>query len=219
MSVTSKHTPHRVVLGKTTPIYNGTVEGTGVYCQTFTVDDADSVLMSLYVKSLTSGTINVKIYTFTVTGEQKEIITFPEISAPTTELLLQKAALSLNNMLLEITHTGDAEISVYGKGLSAGQTSVVIDGATNARASQTDVSTTPIEVIPAALEARRGLILKNWSGGGTLYLGFTAAEAVLSNAWPVTLGNDVSMDVAAGQSVWAVADAGTIDVRIMEAGN
>lgn len=209
--------PCRVVLGKTLQIFDGQLTGSGETCIDFTLDDSDSLLASLYVRSVTSGTVSAVVYTVTVTGEKVAVITFPDITAPTTELLLKKAAVGLSNMQLCITHTGDAEVSVYGKGLTAGEASVRVLGASEIRTSQVNVGTSPTLLIPAALTDRAGMVIKHWSTSGVLYIAEGSPEAVLSTAYPMEAKEAMGIDVAAGVEIWAVADAGTIDVRILEA--
>ena len=209
--------PCRVIEGKTSKLFDGLLTGSGTKCIDFTLDTADTILASLYVRSLTSGTIDVVVRTYTVTGESVDIITFPTLSAPTADLVLKKAATGLNNMQLCITHTGDAEVSIYGKGIATGEASVRILGASEGRASQQTVPSTPTVIVPSALVDRAGLVLKNNDTTKRMYIGFTSGEANTTSGYPISPGESIGIDMAAGVAIWGVAESGTIDVRILEA--
>lgn len=212
--------PCRVILGKTTKIFDGALSGSGEQCIDFVLDGSDSLLASLYVRSVTSGTVSAVVYTKSIDGEEVPVVTFPDITAPSTELLLKKAAVGLSNMKLCITHTGDAEVSVYGKGLNAGETSVRVLGASNGKVSQQDILAGTAQVlVPSALTDRAGMVIKNNepAGGTILYIGYTIAETTVANGYPMSAGEAMGIDMAAGVEIYALAASGTIDVRIMEA--
>lgn len=180
--------------------------------------DSDSVLVSLFVTSIT-GTIDVTVYTEVDTGQESEIISFPQINSSTANLLIRKAALSMDRVRVEAVYTGACEYSVRVRGIGAGEASVKIQGQSNASASQSNVGTSAQIVIPSTLDDRVGLVLKNNSASGTLYIGFTMAEASLGNAYPLAPGESLGMDLAAGQAIYGLSSSGTIDVRILQAGN
>lgn len=180
--------------------------------------DSDSVLVSLFVTSIT-GTIDVTVYTEVDTGQESEIISFPQINSSTANLLIRKAALSMDRVRVEAVYTGACEYSVRVRGIGAGEASVKIQGQSNASASQSNVETSAQVVIPSTLDDRVGLVLKNNSASGILYIGFTLAEATLGNAYPLAPGESLGMDLAAGQAIYGLSSSGTIDVRILQAGN
>ena len=150
-------------------------------------------------------------------GEEVPVITFPDITAPTSELLLKKAAVGLSNMKLCITHTGDAEVSVYGKGLTAGEASVRVLGASSIKTSQVDATSAGTLLVPAALTDRAGMVVKNYSGTATLYLGESLAASVAANGYPLSPGEAMGIDIAAGVELYGRSSGVDIDVRILEA--
>jgi hypothetical protein len=121
---------------------------------------SDSVLVSVFCKSVT-GTLQIRVFTEVDVGEDVEIITFPEITTATANLLIRKAALSMDRVRVEAVYSGASEYSVRIRGIGAGETSVRIEGQTSATASKEDIGTTPQIIIPSDMEDRTGLILKN----------------------------------------------------------
>jgi len=178
--------------------------------------DSDTVLISLYVSSLSSGTFNVDVYTLTTDDKLSKVISFPTLTAPTSELLLRKAAAVMQRIKVVITYTGTASFEVRARGLSAGEMSVKIQGASTAKAQKLTVGMTPGLLIPAALNGRSSLVLKNNNASGTLYLGFTLTEATTAIGYPLGPGESMGLDLESGAEVYAVGTA-VIDVRVIEA--
>jgi len=207
----------RVILGKTSIIFDGALTGTGETCIDFVLDSADSILVSLYVRSVSAGTVSATLYTKTLDGEEVAIISFPDITAPTTDLLLKKAAVGLSNMKLCISHTGDAEVSVYGKGIAIGEASVRLLGASEIKTSQVDIGNTASVLVPSALTDRAGMVIKNYSLVDTLFVAESLAKAISGTAYPMGPGEAMGVDVAAGVELYGISGGGTIDVRILEA--
>lgn len=180
--------------------------------------DADAILFSLWVDSVSAGTLSVTVYTFTEGSKEVLVLTFPAVSGPTTELLLRKTAVSLSNIRVQVTlSAGTASFEIRARGLNAGESSAKISGQTNWSVMQSLVTTTPLSILPTSLADRNGLIIKN-AGTNNVYLGETAVTAVPAAGWPLTPGESIAMDLAAGQSVFASTASGTSDVRIAEAG-
>lgn len=208
---------HTVNASKTRVLFDGTLTGNAVKTVDFVLE-ADTLLLSVFVRTV-SGSVTVSCDTFTLTGERSEVITFPVVSAPTSELLLKKAAVALANCSLKITHTDDCEVQVVAKGLSAGELNARILGAASATARSATVTGTPAVLVAASLLDRSGLLIKNVSST-TIYIGFTLAEASSSEGYPLLANDTLSVDLAAGQAVYAVrAGAGSSDVRLIEALN
>jgi hypothetical protein len=178
--------------------------------------DADTVILSLYATSV-SGDLDVTAETLGGEGSV-EVISFPTISSPTTDLLIKKAATSMDRIRITATYTDGCDYEVRVRGIGTGATSVQILGAQDAKASQEDIGTTASVLVPSALTDRAGLILKNNNTSGILYIGFTSGEATTGNGYPIGPGESIGIDVAAGQEVYGIASAGTVDVRLMEAG-
>ena len=181
------------------------------------VVEADTVLVSVFVEAISSGTIDIKVYTYAEVGKELEIISFPTITAPTTALLIEKAAVSLTNIRIEAVATGDVTLDIRAKGLTLGESSTRILSATAAEAFSKTVTTTAGVLVPSSNTDRQGLIVKNF-GTGTLYIGYELAEAVSTEGYPIGAGESIGIDIASGVTVYAIADA-TTDVRIMQAGN
>ena len=181
--------------------------------------DAETVLISLAIVS-TAGDVNVKV--FTQGGEdaqELEIIAFPTITAPTTSLVMKKAAQALQRVRVEVICTGACSYNIRARGISGGAADDRILGATTATASRINVTTAPLAIVPVALTDRSGVVVKNNNlTAGKLYLGFSAAQAVTTVGYPVGPQEALALDVDAGVAVFAIADAGIIDVRLLEAG-
>lgn len=203
--------------GKTHTLVSETTPGAGTTEKTFSTD-ADSLLASLYVTSVT-GTLDVVLYTYTEDGKEVEAIRFPQITGPTSELLIRKAAAIVSNMRLQVTYTGICKYEVRARGISAGETSVRISSPANATASSTTVTSSPDLLIPISLTDRNGLCIRNWNTTGVMYIGFTLAQATPANGYPVAPREQFAMDLEAGATLYAVSDGSDIDVRIIEAGN
>lgn len=202
--------------GKTTTLLNESAAPAGTRTVVFPID-CDSVLISLWVDSITSGDLDIAVYTQTMDGKQVEIISFPTISAPTAELLLRKAATAMSVVKLVVTTTGVATFEVRAKGLTAGETTAKIVSAGSLTTSSTTVNTSPSILIPAALTDRNGLTIKNYTGGGTLFVSEDQTK-LPADAWPIGPGEVWSLDVAAGVIIYAVSSAGTLDVRLAQSG-
>lgn len=202
--------------GKTVTVIRETALPAGTHNRLFAID-SDSILLSLWVGDLASGTVTVRCFTQADEGQEKEIITFPVLSAPSTELLLQKAALALAVIRVEVVCTEQISIDLRAKGIGLGESTVKIQGADAWQVSQTNITTVPAQVIPTSLTARSGLVIKN-NSTATLYLAEVAVKATPSVGYPLGAGESLAFDLIAGQEVWGVASAGTIDVRIAESG-
>lgn len=181
--------------------------------------DADALLISLYVSSV-GGDLDVSIYTQTEESKDLLVASFPTISAPTANLLLKKAAQIINQIKVVATWTAAAEFEIYGRGVSAAESSVKILGSGNATASQSNVFGTPTLVIPAAITDRSGVVLKNNNGlgGAAIYLGFSALEATLITGYPLNAQESLGLDIASGVEIYAISTAGTSDIRILQGG-
>lgn len=198
-------------------ILQETTVGGGTTVREFSIQ-SDSVLVSLFVDSVTSGDLSVVVYTLTDTGKEVDIMSFPTISAPTAELLLKKAAVSMSRVKIVATYTGVCSYEIYGRAISIGEASVRILGAVTGRASATVITTSPAVVVASSLEDRQGLVIKNNNTTGTLYLGFTLAEATTSNGYPLGPQESIGLDVQSGTAVYGVGTT-TIDLRLLEAGS
>jgi len=204
--------------GKEIPIIEEEVSAAGVTEQTITID-ADTVLVSVQCTVLT-GTLSIEVFTETPEGQSVSVIQFPTLSAPTTTLQMREPTTSqvMQRLRFRATYTGSCTYKVRARGLGRGQSNIRIQGNDSWKASQVDIPTTPTLLIPASLTDRQGLVIRNWSSTGTLYVGATALEAVVAVGYPIDAKAALGLDLQAGAEVYAVADAGTIDCRLLEAG-
>lgn len=207
-----------LTLGKEIQVMDITATEAGTQTAKFAID-AESVLFSLYVGTV-SGDVNVTVYTYGLDGHEVPIIEFPTVSAPTTELLLRKAASALQLIKVVVTYTDACTFNLRARGASAEAASFQILSANTFRASQKDVTTTAGTLIAAALSDRNGVLITNNNVGGNeiLYLGGSLLEATTGVGTPIRPGGNITLDIAAGAEIYAVADNGTIDVRISETG-
>lgn len=211
------HTAGPLTTGKEVQVLKSVQTAAGTESVRFSVD-AETVLLSAAIIS-TSGDVDIKVYTQGGDdGQEMQIISFPTISAPTTSLVMKKAAQTLQRVRVEVTFTGACSYNIRARGISGGAADVRILGATDATASASTVTTTAGVLVPSALTDRSGVVLKNNNSTGIMYIGFTMAQAATSIGYPVGPQEALALDVDSGVEVYAVADAGTIDVRILEAG-
>lgn len=180
---------------------------------------SDAILVSLWVDSISSGDIQLEIYTLTEEGKEVSIISFPAVAVGTTELLLRKSAVTLQNFHVVATYTGILQYEVYVRAIeSSGESSSKILGSSNWSVSQASVPTSATLLIPSSLTDRNGLVLKNWSTTSTVYLAESSTGATIATGYPLAPRDALALDVAAGAAVWAVSDMGTADMRIAQSG-
>ena len=200
-----------------------------VYDECFHVATS-GLLLSLFVQE-TTGTVDVDIYTLTKKGHQKLIDSFPQITGPTTEILLRKQVEVHDQIRVVITTSDAAKFDIRAKGVEASLASVAILGAEAADNFGILMDTTPRLLIPVSLagQSNVSIINANPLGGATLYVGFkstitatNAAAVGVSDpdaATPVPPGGSIGLSVTAGLSVYGLASTGTVDVRIIQLGN
>jgi len=206
-----------IVQGKTCTLIDTCVTAAGSQTKEFTVE-ADNALFSLYVESV-AGDLDVVVYTLTDEGKETDITTFPTISAPTTELLIKKSAVTMSRIRVEATYTGAACFEVRARGIGTGETSVRILGSNNARVEQYTITTTPTLLIPVSIMDRQSINLRNYTTGSeVLYLGFSLADTTTAKGYPLLPGESIGIDLQEGGALYVVADTGTIDVRLIEMG-
>lgn len=179
---------------------------------------SDSLLVTLWVDSVSSGALDVDVYTLTDNGKEVLLFSFPQITAPSTELLLKKSGITMQRFRVVTTYSGVCDYEIYVRAIEgAGESSVRIIGPANLETSQIDIPSTPTVLIPAALEDRIGVTIKNYAGGSVLYVSESSAK-LPANAWPITPGEVWSLDVAAGATIYAQSGGVTLDVRVAQAG-
>lgn len=211
--------PSRVTLGRTEKVLIVENQVAGVYRYVIGVD-CDAVLASLYVETVNSGTLDIAAITYS--GDYTEDKTapafaYPTLTAPTGGLLLKKAAAVMSWLEFLVTSTGTTSYEIHVKGISAGESTVKISGSAGATSSSTTVGTSPTLIIPTSLTDRSGLIIKNYTAGSILYIGFTPGEAQPSTGYPLVYGESMGMDLSSGATLYGYGTLPT-DVRILQAG-
>lgn len=180
---------------------------------------SDSLIATVWVNSVTSGNLSISFYTLTDNGKELLLFSFPVLSSGSVDLLLKKAGISMQRFRMVATYTGVCSYEVYVRAVEgAGESSVKIVGADTLETSQITVPTAATLLIPVSLVDRNGLIIKNWNTSGSLYIADSALEATVAEGYPIAAGEALSIDIAGGVEVYGIASAGTIDVRILQAG-
>lgn len=183
------------------------------------VIQTDALLATLFVNSVTSGTLTVSVYALTDVGKELLLFTFPTIVAPSTELVMKKSGVTLARFVVRATYTGICDYEIYIRAINnTGESSTRILGSNNWRVDQQDVTPVAAALISVALTDRNGVLVKNWSSTSTVYLAETLVKATVADGYPLAPKDALSMDIAAGNEVYAVTDVGTADVRIAESG-
>lgn len=180
---------------------------------------SDSILVSVFVGSVTSGTLSVVIDTLTTDTHTANIITFPVINSGTANLLLRKSAATMQRFRITATYTGVCDYEVYVRAISsAGEGSTRILGSATWSTEQTIVGTSPTLLIPASLDDRNGIVIKNWSATANVYVAETSAKLLANRSYPLAARDGLALDIAAGAEVWIVSDTASTDVRFAQAG-
>jgi hypothetical protein len=163
--------------------------------------------------------LDVNIYTLTKSGHEKLIDTFPQISAPTTELVLRKQVEVHDQLRVEVITSDSAKYDIRAKGIEASLASVSIQGAENWTVTNETVSAKQL-LIPSDLEDRNGLMIRNANFNGVEVLKVAESEAKIDADIYASLlpGEALQPDLKAGSEVWAVSSGGAIRVEITEIG-
>lgn len=180
--------------------------------------ESSGVLLSLYVESIT-GTLDVNVYTHTKKGHEKLIDTFPQISAPTTELLLRKQVEVHDHLRVEVITSGAAKYDLRAKGVEASLASVQVQGADAWNVQNATVTTRQL-LIAADLEDRNGLQIRNANFSGVEILRVAETETKLIDGIYASVlpGEALQPDIRAGSEIWAESDGAAIRVEIVEIG-
>lgn len=178
----------------------------------------DSLLATLWVDSVSSGNLTVEVFTLTDDGKQLLLFAFPVVSSGTVNLLLKKAAVTLQRFRVVATYTGACQYEVYVRAVNgAGEASVKIVGAATLETSATPITASPGVLIASTLTDRNGLIIKNYTGSGTLFVSEDIAK-LPAQAWPISPGETWFLDIAAGVTIYGVSSGSSLDVRIAQSG-
>jgi hypothetical protein len=74
---------------------------------------SDSVLATLWVNSISSGSLTVSVYTLTDSGKEILLFEFPILTAASTNLIMKKSGVSLQRFRVEATYSGVCSYEVY----------------------------------------------------------------------------------------------------------
>jgi hypothetical protein len=198
----------------------------------------DSLLASLYVDSISSGTLTVSVFTLTDSGKEALLFSFPIVAAPTASLLLKASGISLQRFRVQADYTGICTYEVYVRSIDGVGTQdinvlgqpiqvTVASGNIDVRilppsvwqTSQVTVGTSAVTIIPAALTDRKGLLVKNWSSTTDCYIAESLPAASTATAYPLSARDAIAIDLTAGTAVYGITVSGTADIRIVQAGS
>lgn len=186
----------------------------------FTIDAEDCVLM-FHAVSMT-GTMTVKLYEYIGhidEGKSNLLQDFGTLDGSDTGAIInRKAGASAKQLYVDITYTDACEYEVWVTGAAQGEISVRSLGANAGRNSQLTLADGVVtNIIPAALTGRAGVVIFNNSATTTFYWGYTVAETTVAEGYPILPQMPLGVDMAAGATIYAIADGGTVDLRISEA--
>lgn len=203
--------------GVQAPVLSGSPTQAGSRYADFVIQ-SDSVLVTLYVSYLApTATVDVEVVGLTG-GQESPLFSFPQITGATANVLLRRSSVAPQNIRVRISHSGPCTYEVQARAVFSGASDVRILGNSGFRVSQTTVGTSPTLIVPASIEDRAGLVVKNWSSLQTVYIAETLAKATSSIGYPLAPRDALALDLAAGVEVYAVSDAAGADLRIGEAG-
>lgn len=196
-----------------------------------------AILASLWVNSISSGTLTVSVYTLTEPGKEDLLFTFPVVGVPSVNLRLEKSATTLQRFRVEAVYTGVCDYEVYVRATQSGGTQdvnilgqpidvnvvndidVTVVPPSQWETSQQTVTAVAALLIPAAIADRKGILIKNWSMATDVFLGESLLAANTTSGYPLSARDAVALDISAGSAVYAVTASGTADIRIVQAGS
>jgi hypothetical protein len=135
---------------------------------------SDSLLATLWVNSITSGTLDVSVYTLTDTGKELLLFSFPTQAAPSTNLLLKMDGTGLQRFRVQVTYTGVCSYEVYIRAVAGASTS--------GTASHVIVDNTPLPVTIVG-DAPTGTVMSVFSEA--LAVASSATQTILTYTVPV----------------------------------
>lgn len=203
--------------GRTITVISETVYGSGVTKKLIS-SVADGALISLFVSSIT-GSLSVRVLTEVGDNKNYELFTFPLVTAPTSSLTLKTAAPTMTNLRFEVTYNGDVTYEIHARGIASGEVAAKVVSPASAKTGRVLVSTVPTLIIPASTSNRSAILLRNTDENGTLYLGFTEAQASFANGFPVLPGENFMLNIAGGQALYGIGTVSPMDIRYVEAIN
>lgn len=116
-----KYLPGSLPQGKERLILDLTTTGAGSESAQFGVD-ADDLIISLFVESIT-GTLDITVETIGLDNQTATVATFPQVSAPTANLILRKTSGILDKVRITATYSGICDFEVRVRGIGVGDIS------------------------------------------------------------------------------------------------
>lgn len=187
---------------------------------------SDSLLTTLFAEVLV-GTLDVGVYAITQGGPDDSmpahevlLYSFPTISAPSTDLLIQTAAATTAKVRIKATWTGACKFDVQARAINGGTSKSIAVTATTIEMEQKTINTGPAQVLVAASVVNSvGFLVKNWSSNGAVvYVAETPAKATSALGFPLAPGDSFDVSVKAGQTYYATASINGADLRIVRGG-
>lgn len=205
--------------GRTVTVFDEAPIAAGTVTRSFAIQ-SDSVLFAVYVGAV-AGTVDISVATADGDGgPTTNVITFPTITSPSSELQLRKAAAVMGYIVVTVTYSGACDFTIKARGVvSSSEASVKILGQSSARNYHVEVTDTPSLLIPAALIDRSGLAIHNTDATRIVYMGFTLASTTTVDGWEIAPGEKLGLDVASGVDIYGFVLTGTTALKILEAGS
>lgn len=207
-----------VQAGQTVPVwYQDRPTTTGTYRKTVTLS-TEGASFALWVTSCT-GSISISVSTLTTNGKELPLLSFPTLTAGTSRLLLEKGSDILSRVVITVVITGVVDFDFYVKGTSFGTVVTQDNPSAATRSFKAIAISVPTPIVAASPLRRIGVILKNTGPTALVYIGFSVGEATLATGYPLAVGESMGMSLSSGQTIYAITDGGTADVRCMESGS
>lgn len=179
---------------------------------------SDAALFLLWVDSVV-GTLEVEVYgILDESNKEVLILSFPVVSAATTEIIQKRSGTIPTRLRVKVTHTGACSFDLSARAVSTGSSDTRILGGASLKVSRKTVNSSPTLLVPSSLVDRTAIAIKNWSTAGTIYVGETIAKANQNNGWPIGPKDALGLDIQAGVELYATAVDGPCDIRIIESG-
>lgn len=187
---------------------------------------SDSLLTTLFAEVL-SGTLDVGVYAITQGGpadtspaHEVLLFSFPTVSAPTTDLLIQTAAATTARVRIKATWTGACKFDVQARAINGGTSKSIAVTTASIEMEQKTINAGPAQVLmTASIVNSVGFLVKNWStNGAVVYVAETLAKATLGAGFPLAPGDSFDVSVRAGQTYYATASINGADLRIIRGG-
>jgi hypothetical protein len=179
---------------------------------------SDAALFLLWVNS-TSGNITVEVFGILADDKEALILTFPTINQATTELVQKRTGTVPTRLRVKVTCTAAFNFELSARAAATGSSDTRVLGGTSLKISKKTINGVPSLLVPASLVDRNAIAIKNWSSSGTIYVAETITKANSANGWPIGPKDALGLDIQAGVELYAVADGGPCDIRIIESGS